>query len=205
MIAQDIIDLAKYSEIGSLAIKEDNAALLLFMNMGMLELYKRFPIKTEEFIIELIPGTTIYDLPENFMYGMSAHGEIEEGSEKISSDLPINDEDEPESIFFPSHTQVQIPETATGEHISLIYVAKPTKITVDTLDQEVELPDTLVEALTSYIGYRAHMSVRGDGNAENNAHWVRFDRSCKKARELGVAYPIDSWRMIERIIDRGFA
>jgi hypothetical protein len=207
MKVQEVVDIARYSELASVAVKDNTAAIVSFLNLGMVELYTRFPIKTEEHLVELQENTTMYEMPADFMYALSAYGEVPEDAPKTDTlrPVPINEEDDPYSIFFPDWNTVQIPAVANGSYISIIYVAKPATITPDNLDVELELPDTLIDALVSYIGYRAHMGIRGDGQSDNNAHWQRFDRNCKKARELGVAFPVDSLRMSERITDRGFA
>ena len=204
MIIQDVVDLARYSEVSSTAIKDNTDAILLFINAGMLELYKRFPVKVEEHIITLVEGTTTYSLPTDFMYPLSAHGEVEEGSASIMSELPINDESNPLSVFLPNHTQVQIPAVEDGAIVSIIYVVKPTRYCAADTELELDLPETLIEPLLHYVGYKAHLGIRSDAQTETNAHYVRFDASCKKARELGVAYPMDSWGMPSRVSSRGF-
>lgn len=205
MIVQDVIDLSKYSELNSLAIKSDNNAIITLMNMGIMELYKRFPLAINEFIVDLEDNKIFYDLPSDFMYPLEAYGEVDENSTtKEAPELPINDTDEPFSIFFPNHTQVQIPVVASGEHISILYASKPPRLTINDLNAELPIPDALIEALVYYIGFRAHTGIRSDGQSENSMHWIRFDQSCKKARELGVAYPLDSWNMPDRLSNRGF-
>jgi hypothetical protein len=205
MIIQDVLDLAKFSELSSVAIKDNTVALLLFVNAGMLELHKRFPLKTEEHVIVLEEGVTLYTMPTNFLYATSAWGEPGVSTLGEAVPLPINDEDEPTSIFFPNYKQVQIPLTTEGSRISIIYGAKPVKYVEADLAQELDLPETLIDPLIHYMGYKAHSGIKGDSQSENNAHYFRFEKSCAKARELGVAYPIDSWRMIDRLGTRGFA
>jgi len=205
MKVQEVVDIARYSELANVAVKDNTAAILSFLNLGMIELYTRFPIKTEEHIIDLRENTTMYEMPANFMYALSAYGEVPEDAADLVRPVAINEEDDPYSIFFPDWNTVQVPAVANGSYISIIYVAKPVTYTAEDMDVEIELPNTLVDALVSYIGYRAHMGIRGDAQSDNNAHWLRFDRSCKKARELGVAFPVDSLKMSERINDRGFA
>ena len=204
MIAQEFINIVKYSELANLAIKDNINAILAFLNLGMIELYTRFPIKVEECVIELQENTTIYEMPDNFMYALSAYGEVPENTSGLVNPIAINEEDDPYSIFFPDWNTVQIPAVADGSYISIIYVAKPATVTGENLTEELELPDTLVDALASYVGYRAHLGVSGNGQAENNSHWLRFERNCVKARELGIAFPIDSLAMIKRLDTRGF-
>jgi hypothetical protein len=144
-------------------------------------------------------------MPTDFMYPLEAYDEVQEGQTGFSK-VSINERDDPYSIFFPDWNSVQIPLVTDGGYISIIYAAKPTPIvnTVESLALELEIPVTLIDALASYVGYRGHLGVRGDGEAENNAHWVRFDRNCKKAMELGVAHPIDSLWCSGRLTGRGF-
>lgn len=205
MILQDIVNAAKYSELSSTALKDNTDAIITFINLGMLELYKRFPIKTREATYNVGSTTSLYSLPPNFMYPIAVYGENKEGDLDAEIKIPINEDGNDQSIFFPNHYQVQVPSAIEGSKVSVIYVSKPDSYTVDSLSSEVELPETLVEALLHYVGYKAHLGIRGDGQAENNAHYIRFDASCKKARELGVAYPVDSYKMGDRLKDRGFA
>jgi hypothetical protein len=205
MIVQDIVNAAKFSELSSTALKDNTDAILTFMNLGLLELYKRFPLKTSEATYAVGSTTAMYGLPSNFMYPLEVYGENKEGEIDPEEKLAINEDTDDTSVFFPNHKQIQIPSTIEGSRVAVVYVAKPESYTIGDLGAEVDLPETLIEALLHYIGYKAHLGIRGDGQSENNAHYIRFDASCKKARELGVAYQPESYKMADRLKDRGFA
>lgn len=205
MIVQDIINAARYSEVGNTAIKDNTDAILTFMNLGLLELHKRFPLRVEQTVLTLSNTTTTFNLPSTFMYPLAAYGEDKDGNIDMEHVLPINDESNPESIFFSTFKQVQVPDTLDGSSAVIVFAAKPDRYTADDLNIELDLPETLIEPLLHYMGYKAQLGIRGDAQAENNAHWLRFDRSCKQAQDLGVAYPMDSWKMATRIYNRGFA
>jgi len=206
MTVQDFITLVRYSELNNIAVGSNTDAIIAFINLGMIELYTRFPVKVEEHIVTLQDGVTDYEMPTNFMYPLEAFGETPEENSVDLVRVSINEEDDPYSIFFPDWNTVQIPLVTTGAHISIIYVAKPIPLanTPEDLATELELPATLLDALASYVGYRGHLGVRGDGEAENNAHWIRFDRNCKKARELGVSHPVDTFWSSDRLFNKGF-
>lgn len=204
MILQDVVDLARLSELSSTALKDDPDAIMLFLNMGLIEIHKRFAVKVEEHIVTLIEGTSLYPLPADFMYALTAYGETSETDVGEVAEVSINDATDPFSVFIPSYKQIQVPLTATGAYVSLTYVAKPLSYDVDDLAEELDLPDTLVEPLLHYIGYKAHLGIRGDAQSENNAHFYRFEKACDKARELGVAVPMDPLDMGTRIHNRGF-
>lgn len=205
MLLQELLDTARYSELQNTSIKDNDNAIVAFLNLGMLELYKRFPLSQKEYTISAGTTTSSFGLPSDFMYVLSVYDDIVVDGEGKPVELPINDNSQETSIYFPSHKIVQVPAYDGRTSVSIIYVGKPSFYTADDLSAEVALPETLINCLMHYIGYKAHLGIRGDDQAENNAHWARFERSCKQALDLGVAYPIDSLRMGRRIIDRGFA
>ena len=205
MLIQDIIDLAKHSELNGTSIKDNTPVIVLFMNAAMLELHKRFPLKIEEQLITLVEGTTDYELASNFLYPLEAYGEVLESTPNaLPPKVPMNEEDDPKSIFFPNHRQVQVPLNSEGALISLVYAAKPPRYDENDLNLELDLPETLIEPLMQYMAYKAHSGISSGVQDENNVHYLRFNQSCEKARELGVAYPLDSWAMTNRLSDRGF-
>lgn len=205
MKIQEVIDIAKYSELQSVAVKDDINGIVAFLNMGMHELYTRFPLKTKEFVVELVTGEFLYDLPDDCMYVLSAFKEPDAntGSDELE-EVCLNDSTAKYSVFFPDWKTVQVPEEITSSFVTLIYVAKPATITADNLDIELELPEPLIDALMSYLGYRAHLGIRSDGQSENNANWQRFERNCNIARDRGVAFPVDALDTRDRLFNRGF-
>lgn len=207
MIIKHVVTLAKYSELAGVAVKNDIDAIVAFMNLGMIELYKRFNIKVEEHVINLSEDSVYYEMPSNFMYAIEAYGETDRSEDNAQNPIGINDEDDPSSIFFTDWNTVQVPFSVSGGYISINYAAKPENITSEQAEDgvsELQLPDVLMECLLSYIGFRGYLGVKSDAQSENNAHWARFERSCKKVIELGLANPADSMSMSSRISERGF-
>ena len=218
MTANEVITLAKAGELLQLspAIKDDNNVLVGFINLGMTELYKRFTLRTEEAVITLQDGKTIYKLDGTdtdvvltggkVMYVIAAYGDGESRADYSVDDpiLPLNVEDNPYSINMIGYDQVQIPLITASAVISLIYQAFPTKVTIDTLDAELDIPDQFVEPLLHYMGYRGHGSMDGEIQTESNTHYMRFEASCDKIRTLGVGITSDDINMDSRISLRGF-
>lgn len=216
MTANEVIALARVGELSklSVAIKDDNTVLFGFINLGLVELYKRFPLKNDEAIVTLRDGKTIYKLDgtdpdvsmgEPFMYLLGAYEDGTDNDFSASAlSLPINEEDNIYSVNSISYNSIQIPLVTTGAYISLIYVAKPTKVTALTLNEELDLPDQMIEALLHYIGYRAHGAMDANIQTESNTHYMRFEASCNKLKELGVGIAPDDVSMNSRISMKGF-
>ena len=211
--------LARTGELRQLgsAIKDDDATLVAFINLGLIEIYKRFVLKTDEAVLNLVDGKTIYKLDgtdpnvtlgnDPFMYLISAYGQDVNATDYTPEDtiiLPINVEDDINSINTITYNEVQIPLVTTGALISLIYASTPTKVTLDNLDQDLDIPDVFVEALLNYMGYRGHTSINETGQSEDDLYYMKFEKSCNKVRELGVGVAPDDMSMNGRLSNRGF-
>jgi len=217
MTANEVLTLAKAGELLQLspAIKDSNDVLIGYLNLGMIELYKRFMLRTDEAIITLVDGKTIYKLDGtdadvamdgSMLYLIAAYGDGTDMSDYSTDDvrLPINEEDNLLSINTVSYNEVQVPLITPGAFISLIYVVKPDKVTALTLDAELDMPDQFVEPLLHYLGYRAHGSMDGNIQTESNTHYMRFEASCNRLKELGVGITPDDISMRNRLFDKGF-
>jgi hypothetical protein len=212
MTVQQVISLAKNGELQQLAINENTDAIIGFINLGLLELYKRFTLKTDEALVHLVEGKIIYSLdgtdPDvemgdtSLMYIVSVLGGIESGREL--EELSLNDSENPYSINTVNYTDIQVPVVTEGAMLSVIYASKPTYVDATNLAAEIDIPDQLVEPLLHYIGYRGHGSVDGNIQTESNTHYMRFEASCNKAKELGVGIPADDITMETRLYTRGF-
>jgi len=214
MTVQQVIDLAKNGKLKMLSVKDDLDSLIGYLNLGLVEIYKRFPIDTSEVILTLgSDGTednpytmisdTIYKMPDDFMYLISAYDEVPETSNQLVAEIPINEENNPLSINTISWNKVQIPLTVTGAHLSLIYASSPAYLTTDDLESEIPLPIQLIEPLMLYVAYLAYAAVDSTTQEEDAIMYTRFEKSCKDVKLLGV-FTGDDLSMSERIFTRGF-
>ena len=207
MTVQDIMTIAKYGELKQLPVARDDIAVISFINLGLIELYKRFILKTEEVVIHLgvtntvddnykMISDTIYELPDDCMYIVAVY-------EEDGTEAAINEEEDLLSINTIAWNRIQVPLATYEANISVIYVASPIWLSADNLAEQLPLPQQLTEALLHYIGYRAHGSFDGLINAENNTHYQRFERSCNKAKEDGLI-TADGISSTKRLDKKGF-
>lgn len=197
MTIKQVVKLAQAGELSNIAVKTNIDAIVGYINLGLLELYKRFPISVKEYIVALLDNTDVYTMPSDYMWLISAYGEVpEDDLTSVVKLLAINEEDNPLSINTPSWNTVQIPLSVAGAYVSLIYVAAPDVIEyvveTDTYTvggvaaTEIPMPAQMVEALLHYIGYRAHAAMDGNIQAENSTHYTRFEQSCNRIKDLGM-------------------
>ena len=203
MTVGQVIELAKVSEMNGLKIGDNTTSVLGFLNLGVLELYKRFSLKIEEYVITLQDMVDIYTMPANYMWIVAAYGEVDIRSTETVNELPINEEDNPLSINTVGWNKVQVPVSISGAYVSIIYVARPEMYELADLDVEIDLPPQMIEPLLAYIGYRANATIDSGVQSEDNAWYIRFDSSCNRIRQESMINSDDMF-MNSRINKRGF-
>lgn len=203
MTVGQVIELAKVSELNGLKIGENTTNVLGFLNLGVLELYKRFSLKVEEYIITLEDMVDIYVMPSNYMWIIAAYGEVDIRSTEVVNELPINEEDNPLSVNTVGWNKIQVPVSVSGAYISIIYVARPEMYEVGDIDVELDLPPQMIEPLLAYIGYRANATIDNGVQSEDNAWYIRFENSCNRIRQESMINSDDMF-MNSRISKRGF-
>lgn len=203
MTVGQVIELAKVSELNGLKIGENTTNVLGFLNLGVLELYKRFSLKVEEYIITLEDMVDIYVMPSNYMWIIAAYGEVDIRSTEVVNELPINEEDNPLSVNTVGWNKIQVPVSVSGAYISIIYVARPEIYEVGDIGVELDLPPQMIEPLLAYIGYRANATIDNGVQSEDNAWYIRFENSCNRIRQESMINSDDMF-MNSRISKRGF-
>lgn len=207
MILKEVISMANHAELKQISIDDDNSSVLSYINLGMIELYKRFVLSTQEVIIDIGRVTTdnddykmvsesMYMMPNDYMYIVAAY-------EESGKQLPINDENDINSVNSVSWNMIQIPNTINRNKIAILYNNTPKTLTKSDLNKYIPLPPQLIEALLHYVGYRAYSSIDGGLDKENNAHYQRFERSCKNAIDLGL-FTADGLESALKLGMRGF-
>ena len=203
MTVRQIVDQAKAGELNGLAVVSKEDVIVGYLNLGVLELYKRFQLKVEEVVIPLVEGVDIYTLPSDFMWLVSVYGEVDVRSTESVNILPVNEEDNPLSVNTVGWNKIQVPVSIDGAYISVIYVASPDMYSTTDMSADVELPAQMIEALLAYIGYRANSAIDTGIQTEDSVWYQRFEHSCDKLKEYGM-FNGDDMYMSKRLSARGF-
>ena len=177
MTVQNVLDYAKHGELKQLAVKDDVPAVLSYINLALIEVYKRFNLKIKEEIVTLSENITEYTMPDDFMLISGVYNEAGEY-------YVINDENDALSILTPSYDTIQVPNVTEGARISVMY--KPAPVFLVDLADVVPIPVQVLECLLHYIGYRGHGSISGELKMENNSHYMRFEASVQRVLDLGL-------------------
>jgi len=208
MTLNELITILKKSELKQLSIVDDNEAIVGLINLGLIELYKRFPIKTREFLITPDGTTTTFTLPADCMWILQAFREADSNENKPIN-LPINDDENPLSINTISWNEVQIPLAVKDVTISIIYSAAPVLFVYDAndnsyLDIEIPLPMQMIEPLVEFVGYKANATVSDPTNMEDDVRYRRFEASCERVTLFSM-YNTQGLQLTNKFYNRGFA
>lgn len=216
MTIQQLVDLAKTGELKNSAVKDDTTSVLGYINLGLIELYKRFQLDVKELIITMGRDGTLedpyikindvtYQMPTDFLYLVAAYDEVPRDSVARLAPIQINNENNVMGVNMISWNKVQIPAFELDAHISLIYTPSPKYCTLDDLAEELPMPIQLVEPLLAYIGYRAFASISPNPqNDVGNVYYTRFENSCETVKQFGILTAEDMDTKI-KFTARGFA
>lgn len=203
MLVRDVIELAKTGELSNLSVKDNNQTVLDYLNLGVLELYKRFPLNIDEYVFQRVLTSSVYTLPSNFMWLIEAYGPVDVDGKVEYKELPVNKENTLVGINTIGYNKVQVAPKVTTGYVSVIYQGSPHTYTLKDINTPIALTDQFIEPLLHYIGYRGHGAINGNIQAENSTHYNRFEKSCNKIRREGMITH-NSIDMDSRIVERGF-
>ena len=200
MRLKTIITNVRNRELKNLSPKDKTDEVIVsYINIALMELYSIFQLRTDELVLNLKTGKTVYKLdgtdPDVYRDGMVYTGNdlmavINAFDE--NGEISINNSNDSLSVFTVAYNKIQVPYAATGEHIALVYRAAPTEVEYvddgngNAVDTEVELPGHMMEALLSHIGYSAYSSVDTAQEVETDKHMQRFDRACQRLEVYGL-------------------
>lgn len=195
-----IIANARNRELKNLSPKDKTDEVIVnYINIALVELYSIFQLRTDELVLNLKTGKTVYKLDgtdpdvykegvlyrsNDFMTVVNAYDE--------NGEISINNNNDSLSVFTVAYNKIQVPYATTGEHIALVYRTAPTEVVFvddgsgNAVDAEVELPIHMMEALLSHIGYSAYSSIDADQEIETDKHMKRFDRACQRLESYGL-------------------
>lgn len=197
--------------------------LLSHINMGLLELYKRFFLLSREVYVELHEEISTYMLHSKYAqtndessedpkYIMDTDAEpflddilrIEEVYDEAGDKLGINDVNDPLSIYTPSYRTFQVPYPNDDITYAVQYRAShPTIVWTEDLNPstvDIGCPNSLREALLYYVASRCYSAMGGDSGIEGNDYFQRFENSCRVVNDLGLEIQTEplNWRFDDK-------
>lgn len=189
MLVSEAITLLQNSELKQLNIKDDSAAILGYINFGILEIHKRFLLWEAEAVVTQATGVELYTMKEadtNVDIDLSDHEflTIERVFDEDNKLYLLNNEKDADSLHTPRIDQLKVNTIVPNYEMSVRYRASPKFLTLVT--DIIPLQSQFYEALFLYVAYKGHLSVKSGVKDENNTHYIRFEASCDRISMEGL-------------------
>jgi len=212
MLLAEFKEYLAYGELSQLFIGDKllNATqfprIISAINLGLIELYKRFPIKIKELDIQLDTSNTEYTIhssrsitrmpiggnPVNFYILDSLGNPFKDDLLRIDAifdsneeELPLNDEVESTSLYTISHNVIKHP-TPDSSILLIKYRASATALpTCATELDYLDIPPQFTEALVLYVAYRTFAAINMN-SAEAVNYYAKFEAACALINNQGL-------------------
>lgn len=194
MNLQECLDKLARGKLSNLAISSNGSIksaavpkVLDAINEGIARLYSQFPIKESSVIVELVEGRTEYELssehsirnkvgdpvPDWEYYIRDTDEQPFEDDIQVIYEVwdnwdrkrPLNDPDTYLSVYTPEPNVIAVNSGIKCRVLNILYRAKHKLLTLDNLDENIELPVNLNGALLSYVAYLIHSDMNTEASS----------------------------------------
>lgn len=220
MLLSEIFDQLNYGELSQVVLggadesgiaEESYPALVAHLNMGLIELHKRFLIRKRQIDLQLYSTIDTYYLKEQFALNSGSAEpikylldtatdlftdrvlrieRIETSDTDVVGDLPLNDENDDDTLYAYAYNVLKVPTPNDIDVLTIHYRAGPTKISATNLvpaTTDIPIPDTMFNPLVYFIAARAHANVPTlDGHNESTMYMQKFEASVQEIINLGL-------------------
>jgi hypothetical protein len=180
----DIIELAKISALANLSIVKNEAAVIKLIYLGVSELYSSFNLSIKVESIETHSNLALYELrDEDVNMLLKVYNCKGQQLEKTDA---INEKADYKIINYRSF----LLNNPREDLLFAVYKASPKMFTSDK--DRIDLPNAMIDALLSYLGYLAHSAINTDGVRETSAYLERYELARQKLENQGYKVSINN-------------
>ena len=205
MLLSEIFDQLTYGELsqtilggkaGGVIAQESYPAVISHINLGLTELYKRFPIKVREIEIQQYASIPFKDdvLKVTDIY------------DKDGLALSFNDVNDITSIITRDYNSFSVPNPLDTVALTVEYRADHDMIDsaeIDPTTVDVEIPRSLLEPLLNYVGFRAYAANPPIDGIDRSAQYLqKFEASIARVTYLDLVNELE--RSNQKIWDNGW-
>lgn len=207
----ELSNLSFASKEAPTIVPEKRPQIVVYTNEALLVLHSRFVLKEKDMLVEMREALTNYHLLKRYAwsrydkdnppnrwdmpYILDTPAEpFEEDVIKILSvwnsfgqKMPLNDPENPMSVFNPQSNVLQVPFPIAGQSLAIEYQAKHPPLDHCRCEDDILLPDVLWPALKAYIAAKActHMNTQ-EMTAKGGEHMLNFEAICQSVVEMDL-------------------
>jgi hypothetical protein len=202
----DIINQLRNGELANTSLSEkldyeEYPKIVSYVNLALTALHSRFNIKQSEVVIQEYSTINIYTFDSKYAVSNTGSAEpikyiidtidtpftndlirIETIEDSNGDILLLNDQTESTSIKLPSYNKIKVVAPIDEELLIITYKANHDKVLVSgltTTDQEIYIPEVLLEPLLYHIASRFHSSLpNAAGISESEKYISKYENAC---------------------------
>lgn len=169
----------------NVSVSDNQDAIINFINLGVAELYRRFNLKIKSETIVTTNDLALYTL-RNDDVELVLYVYDKTGRELRQSDV-INSMDYDYKIL--NYRSILLRHPHEG-YIYVVYKASPIKLR--DMDDEIDLPSTMLDALLTYVSYVLVGTINSDQKNESSMFYQMFTRQCDEMVNQGYKISLNS-------------
>jgi len=234
----EIFNALAYGELSNLSLRQDSSNTLAeehhpkivsHINIGLIELYKRFNLLQGDITLHQQEDVTTYYLRSEYTgeladidadtYIELAAGETFQNNiikvlkvyDALGEEISLNDATDSEGVMTKAFDTLTMTPYDPPEILSLIYQAYYPKIVVDPLIQasavSLYIPDFIIEPLLFYVASRVYKPMgtnASTADADKSVSYMQaYELACQKINMLGLDTEVNDTR--DRFTANGWA
>lgn len=213
MQINDLVENLKKTTLKNIHLEDDT--ILEYINSGLVSIYTKFDIDIKEQTLELNSVVSEYSLNSDVMvvtavYTQSGYLKDKNGATIGSAGLesteavsiPLNDIDDPNSVFTPATGIILVPYPTDGQILSILYKASPKTLKPDDLTDRLALGPQYIEALKAHIAYATYSDMDTKDAQTLSVLLQRYNGLCDDISTRGVTNT--NQIVNDKLRDRGF-
>jgi len=218
MYLSEVLEHLSNSELSQIALggaklggvqEVDYPKIISHINLCMMDLHKKFPLKKGTAIIQMFTEVNDYYLRsiyavsdptvpgETYRYILDSVGvpftdtvlQIASIFNEDGDEISLNDDNVTTSYYTPLPDMVKVATPDPAEFFTVNYRTAPVKLDITdtnatTLD--IDLPYQFLTALLAYIGHRAYMSLDKPDLSLSSKYYAKYAGICAEITQLGT-------------------
>lgn len=181
---------------------EDYKKVIPAINMAIMEIHKRIPLRTETIMVALSNHITLYKLKREHAvtnadtrftkYLLDSCESpfnpkvlrVDNVTDAQGNDYPLNEQNNRSSLFTPTHNVVQHPYPLEGGYMDVHYRTSiceiPRAFDGDPYCYELDIPDFILAPILTYVQARLEVGMVRNENAQAQyALMGKFEQECE--------------------------
>lgn len=191
-----IFQAVKNITVRQLPLKEYPEVICQAIDMGVIELYKRFNLGIDSVEIQTNSDTKMYQVDDN---NISFILEINDSKGRTLNRPTIEGERFDYKVI--GYDKFILTNPKDDDYVTVVYKkSSPNQISYDTdnktySQEEIDLPLDMFGALVDFVTYRCHITLNNDNLNEVDVHYRRFESTCMDLLSNGYKQEVkESWK-----------